>query len=261
MRKTKRWLIKEYFDYMVHKKNNNVFAAFVGKTGSGKTYSSLSLAEAIDETFDEKRIVFDVKSCRIILSELIRSGDSKGKVVLYEEAGVSIGHLDYAKQEVKDFNFILQTVRASNIHILFTAPDLSLISKASRGLFKAIFRMKYIDRTRNVCVASASRYEWNPKKNSLDLRPLAFQGNRIITTSFPLPSKRIRDCYERKKQLFLLSLLERNDFRPELTSRQREVLDLHREGLSGRAIGERLGISERVSFFHLAAIKKKGYEV
>lgn len=41
---------------------------------------------------------------------------------------------------------------------------------------------------------------------------------------------------------------------PDLTAREREVLELLAEGLSNREIGERLGITERTARFHVQAV-------
>jgi DNA-binding NarL/FixJ family response regulator len=43
----------------------------------------------------------------------------------------------------------------------------------------------------------------------------------------------------------------------QMTRREREVLDLLGEGLSNRAIGERLGISDHTVKFHVASIYSK----
>ena len=52
------------------KKNRNLIALFIGDTGSGKSYSSIRLAETIDPGFSVDRIVFTVED----FMKLINSG-------------------------------------------------------------------------------------------------------------------------------------------------------------------------------------------
>lgn len=232
MPKREKWLIRDYFNDMAHSKNNNVFGAIIGKTGSGKTYSAISLAMHIDPTFTVDRIVFSSSDAKTIIKEMLIKGDSKGKVIVYEEAGVNIGHLDYRKREVKDFNFILQTMRASNIHMIFTAPDLSLISKSSRGLFKAIFRMKYINKKKNMAYAKCYRYDWNEYDHKVYLRPLVFKGMRIVSTSFPKPPIKLCREYEARKKEFLINLIKLDDEAIEFKPAPKSDLEMPKKTVS-----------------------------
>ena len=47
-----------YIKDLVYNKNKNFLCVVCGSTGSGKSYSSLRLAEALDPNFDVSRIAF-----------------------------------------------------------------------------------------------------------------------------------------------------------------------------------------------------------
>ena len=69
------------------KQNRNLIGIFVGDTGSGKSLSSISLAEQIDPEFSVERIVFTVQE----LITLVNSGKLKpGSVVIFDDAGLGV---------------------------------------------------------------------------------------------------------------------------------------------------------------------------
>jgi DNA-binding NarL/FixJ family response regulator len=53
------------------------------------------------------------------------------------------------------------------------------------------------------------------------------------------------------------ALMQRRQIESGLTRREREVLDLAAEGLTARAIGDRLGVRERTVTTHLTRIYQK----
>ena len=53
------------------------------------------------------------------------------------------------------------------------------------------------------------------------------------------------------------ALVQRRDLEGQLTPREREVLEVAAEGISARAIAERLGVRERTVTTHLARIYRK----
>jgi len=67
------------------KNNKNFLCTITGPTGSGKTWSALSIASLLDSEFNINRVIFRGRE----LMKLINEGDLKpGSVIIWDEAGV-----------------------------------------------------------------------------------------------------------------------------------------------------------------------------
>ena len=66
------WAIKYAKDRL--KANQNLLGTFLGGTGSGKTYCSLSYAEKLDKKFNIDRVVFTTEDFMRLLNSGLKSG-------------------------------------------------------------------------------------------------------------------------------------------------------------------------------------------
>ena len=64
------WLL-QWFNHRIQK-NRNVIALFIGDTGSGKSLSSIRLAERVDSSFNVDRIVFTVQEFVSLVNSVVR---------------------------------------------------------------------------------------------------------------------------------------------------------------------------------------------
>ncbi len=68
------------------RKNRNLIALFIGDTGSGKSLSSIRLAELVAPEFSNDRIVFTVKD----FLSLGNSDFKPGSAIVFNNAGLEI---------------------------------------------------------------------------------------------------------------------------------------------------------------------------
>ena len=76
-------IITEYIDQEVNVFNRNFCGIFVGRVGTGKSWSALRYAEVIDPTFNIDRVVFKISD----LLNLAKTLDP-GKAIIFDEAGI-----------------------------------------------------------------------------------------------------------------------------------------------------------------------------
>jgi ABC-type dipeptide/oligopeptide/nickel transport system ATPase component len=129
------------------KRNKNWLAVIVGETGSGKSYSALTLAKAIDPSFNANRVVFDVKS---FVNMITHEGLKEGNIVVYDEAGVGMDSKMWYSVQNKAMRYILQTFRRDNIGVIFTVPDITFIDKDARKLIHSFIETESIDYQRKL---------------------------------------------------------------------------------------------------------------
>jgi len=67
--------------------------------------------------------------------KLLSGGElRKGEIIIFEEAGVNMGSLDFQNKVSRMFNYVLQSFRSMNIGILFNLPYLTMLNKQARML-------------------------------------------------------------------------------------------------------------------------------
>ena len=86
------------------KKNRNLIALFIGDTGSGKSLSSIRLAETVDPNFNVDRIVFTVKD----FLALVNSGLPPGSVIIFDDAGLGINARLWQEVSARIFGMLTQ---------------------------------------------------------------------------------------------------------------------------------------------------------
>lgn len=189
------------------RKNKNFLGLIVGGTGSGKSYSSLRIAELLDPGFTVKRVVFTAKE----FMEVLESGTLyKGAVIIFDEAGVGIPAREWYNVMNKSMNYVLQTFRNLNIIVLFTTPDLSFIDSQSRKVLHGYFQTETINHTEKQVIIKPYFIQNDPKggKTYYKFLPVIHKGESftIDRMRVSLPSKEIINEYENKKREYTKKL-------------------------------------------------------
>ena len=118
--------------------NKNWLAIICGETGSGKSYSALTLASEIGKVhlvFTPFEFLSLINSTRI----------NKGDVIIFDEAGVGLSSREWYSIQNKLLGTILQTFRNMNVAVIFTCPNLSFVDVQARKLFHSYLETSYLD--------------------------------------------------------------------------------------------------------------------
>jgi len=258
------------------KKNKNCLGAMTGEVGSGKSSSSLSVAEQIDPNFTVNNVVFDLKG----LMKRINSGELKpGSCIVYEEGGVSLNAKNWQSILSKVTSYLFQTWRHKNYVLIFTLPYIDLLDGSTRKMLNFEWRTSTIDYKKQKVIVKPKISQYNPDKQKYYrkwLRVTMPDGVRPLKTwGISKPSKELWEAYKKKKNEFTTELnltIEREIERAEgkleaqnspkkkdLTSKQEEVMNLMEKHSNVDEVAEILGISTRAVYSHIESAKKKGY--
>lgn len=187
--------------------NKNFLGLISGPTGSGKSWSALSIAEQIDKDFTIDRVIFKGKD----LMALINSGTLiKGSVIIWEEVGIELSNRNWQSTINKVLNYLLQTVRHKNYILLFTTPYADFVDASTRKLFHAEFKTLTIDKSTNSVILDPKTLQYNSDMGKTYRKFLRVRVERsvvpLIEWAVPKPSDKIITEYEKKKSDFTSNL-------------------------------------------------------
>lgn len=190
-------------------KNNKNFICFIGgPTGSGKSWSSLSIAEELDDNFDIDRCVFKGEE----LMQLVNSGKLKsGSVIVFEEAGIDLSNRNWQSLQNKVLNYLFQTFRHKRFILIMNSPYMDFIDKATRKLFHAEFFVETIERDRGQTVIKPQLIQYNSRRDKFYYKylrcPVANVGLAVVKKwRVDKPSVELIEKYEEKKNAFTKAL-------------------------------------------------------
>lgn len=128
-RKNKNW-----FEFVIKKRlkeQRNTMIFILGAPRTGKSWTSITLANSIDQNndFDHKHIVWTIPE----LVSLIKNTKEKCCIV-FDESGANFSNRNFMSAWNKALNFILQTFGSRYINIIFNLPQLTFTDKAARDM-------------------------------------------------------------------------------------------------------------------------------
>ena len=271
--------------------NKNNLVVFMGATGSGKTWSGISILEIMSKRdkipFTINHIVFSLKE----LMELINSGIlKKGSKILFDEPQISISNRDFQSEANKVFNFLLTTFRHRNWTLFFCTPYEDLLDKSTRKLFHAKFETMSINVNTKTCKVKPKVIEYNSQIGKfyekflrVSYKPLGSSNNIVTKLKFwnvPKPSKELIKEYEKKKLNFTTNLnreimnkllaydiknkgkvdniLNRNT--AALTEFQKKILSFWDRGITNQTqIAKEMGIGRTSIVNNFKFLRNRGY--
>lgn len=252
-----KWLYSRLIEH-----NKNVLGAELGATGSGKSYRDLRKAELwykfyFKKDFPTEHICFGVGQAM----KLLASGKLlKGDIIIFEEAGVNLGSLDFQNKISKMMTYVLQSFRSMNVAIFFNLPYLSMLNAQARKLLHYSFESCGINAETQENKCKPKFHQVNQDTGKIYKKyPIVKVGGRtrkIKRFTFKMPSQYLIDAYEGKKAGYLKELtkrlneeVEKLEFnnKPEEYAPRKKDLDvyrLHTKGFNHREIYEQTGIPQ-----------------
>ena len=281
-----RWMVSRTM-----KQNKNNLISVVGKTGSGKTLSAISICEIMSKMDDvpfnvKEHVVFSLKE----LMDLINSGTlRKGRRIVCDEFQVSISAREFQSKTNKVFNYVLSTFRHLNLTLFFCTPFETLLDKNTRKLFHGRFETMSINKKKQTCrikprFIEYSDYKADPYTKQMIVSFKDKKGMRksrkLFHWDIPRPSKDAEEDYETKKVKFTSTLnknislelnknnsladkqVEKPVYRKPLTDKQERVMEVLAKIKGDDKLlqaSKILGICMSTICIHKQSAVKKGY--
>lgn len=192
--------------------NNDWFmGVIVGREGSGKSHTALSICERCDPTFSAERVHFEPDSLLEQINE-IGPEDRQGKAVMLDESGVGMGVRSWYDQGQIAFNKTLQTARDDNMIVLSTLPRLSELDSQMRGRLHAFLEMSELEPGRH------ATFRWKNVEPARDERDKIYKKyprlrvkgriRKVRKLGLGPPSESLAASYEDKKEEFKKQLYQ-----------------------------------------------------
>lgn len=187
--------------------NKNFLATITGPTGSGKSWTALSIAELTDQDFTVDNIIFKAKD----LMKLINSGNLKaGSVIIWDEAGIDLSNRNWQSLTNKLLNALFQTFRHKQFVLLFTVPYHDFVDSSTRKLFHADFETQRINRAEEEVIIKPKLLQYNPNMQKWYRKYLKVWTPKgvikIKRWAVPKPSDKLIKEYEQRKNQFTTDL-------------------------------------------------------
>ena len=203
LKQTNKSYLIEYLLDRIYKLDKNNIISITGETGSGKSFSALSLAETLSpDRFNINYVIFEPQE----FSDLIKSQVlQKGDVIVWDEAGVGIPSKLWWSILNRSINYILQVFRNENISLIFTTPNLGFIDSDARKLLHFYFSMLRIDSKKKIAYIKPLRKKTIQIRDKSTIYAMYIRTpNNIKITKFGLkmPSKDLLRDYLKKKRLY-----------------------------------------------------------
>jgi len=200
----KPWPI--YIRNRVRFKKKNFLGFFSGETGSGKSWSSLSVADDTDlkGEFNEEKMYFSIeKFVKDVKDKKLKRGNS----CVVEEVGTEANSREWRSINNKAIFYLTQTFRKRGIITYFNAPSWSFFDSGTRKLLHAVFSTEKVDMENSECVVRALRLQYNDLMDKIywhHLRIATGQGSvPIAMWKIPKPRKALIIPYEKMKDEFM----------------------------------------------------------
>ena len=190
MKEPENWLRDFIVERLEHE--GSVVAIFVGRTGSSKSGSAISLAYAMDPTFNLDRIVFRIEDFFRISTE---NSLPPGSFLVFDDAGVDAGARRWQDEKNQAFGAILQTFRYKQLPTLITTPRLGFLDKQVRESVE----LQFVATDIKGMFKPFMLYE-SPKMDGKIWHSYPSVGGvEIKLWPFPPPPQEFFDRYKRKK--------------------------------------------------------------
>ncbi|MHA1481992.1 MAG: hypothetical protein ACTSQA_00965 [Candidatus Heimdallarchaeaceae archaeon] len=253
-------------------KNLNMIIMISGKTGSGKSFSSLSIGEMLDPDFGIERVIFKAKD----LMNLINRGNlKKGSVIIWEEAGIDLSSKSWQSTTNKIINFLIQSFRHRNFILIMNAPYSDFVDNTTRKLFHAEFQTVSTNLAKKKVTIKPKLLQYNASLKKwyfhyLKVRIPDVGVIKVRRWAVPKPSSELIISYEKAKISYTTALnleieeklggLDSVAKRKALTEVQERILEFWKRGeFVQERIAEKIGMDSAQLCRNVKYMRNKGY--
>ena len=254
--------------------HKNFLGCCIGPTGSGKSYSMLSLADKLSPNgLKIENVCFKATT----FLERLNSGELKpGDVLLWDESGVDLNAKKWQSLTNRVINLVVQTFRHERLIILFTVPYFSFMDSDTRKLIHGLFKTRRIDRKNNLNIVSPYLIQVNEESGKMYKKYLRVKhGGGRLTPIKKVTLNRLPDDFMNQYEsisstfkvqvrqdalLALQRIEEEKKYKKksgELTEKQREAVKMYEDGLTMEEIANKLGIKTPAVYQRLNLAEKK----
>lgn len=198
--------IKQKIWNRLWQQNEHFMGVIVGREGKGKSHTGIKLAECVDPTFTADRVMFDPVDFLKRLQEWKEDNETKGKMVVIDEAGVGVGVRSWYDKDQIRLNQVLQLIRSENMGVIFTLPRLEELDSQTEGRLHA-----YIEMTskKDGEWVKFKWLDWDPTRDGRnkiyrEYDSISVNGHRrpVQRLCVSPPSSGVVEDYERRKNEF-----------------------------------------------------------
>jgi ABC-type dipeptide/oligopeptide/nickel transport system ATPase component len=206
----------------------NFFMLITGAPGTGKSYTAMLFAEALDEDFfPSKQMIYFPEDFPKVFDYVKNNGK---RVIVFDEAHITAPSRKWHSLSNLALNQIMTTFRQiKQVAVFVVAPSHNVIDKQLRELFDYICILnKVMDKKETVLAQlykiEINRYDLRDQNPYIKKIRFVWNGNQYVlgTMKVPLPSQRVRDEYEKISMPFKEQILAS---REKLLFGKKEVKD------------------------------------
>jgi ABC-type dipeptide/oligopeptide/nickel transport system ATPase component len=189
--------LNKIYHRRLKKENNCFFLVYSdGKSGVGKSYMALSIAEALDPNFSAERIVYDIDEFVHLVTTL-----PPASVIVFDDAGVEADSRTFLGKSNIEMRHVIETMRSRLISVIFTVPGLDMIDATVRHM--ATFEV----RVRHHGYAWVYKCGYNRSHERYYIKKLFDIGHpRNKNKRLQKPSPELEKAYKESKAQFQLDL-------------------------------------------------------
>lgn len=190
----------------IYAKNKNALYAFVGQTGSAKSWSAMKFCWDMDRDYKHRprfnidKIVFTPED----FLNVVKSKMPAGSFIIWDEIGVGANARKWYSLRNQLISYVVQTFRFKNWGVLFTVPAMSFIDSQVRTLFHAQVEMAGADPTTQRAKGSWYWLDFNANSGKLYRKKPRYVNNENYYVcdhvTFAPPPKKLIEAYEEKKR-------------------------------------------------------------
>lgn len=196
--------LMRYVQKRLYKQNKNWLAMLTGATGSGKSWTALSMARKIDPDFTVDQVVLRPEE---FLKGVKDRDYGQGDVVVFDEAGAGMNAKEHMTISNRVIDQVLQTFRRQNIAVIFTVPSQANTDRSVRRLLHTYMETKTIDYKREHNIIKWLNMELNRRQDKVYYKYPRVERDdgtlqKVDTVRVPKPSDKLIDNYEDKRSKY-----------------------------------------------------------